>query len=135
MYKTNKTKHLNNIPEGLNDKDLQKAILKRINDIDICRRSVKSQLNLATANNEKQKIKELSKKSKLLLNERFALHDEYKQVKQNSKRSNYQKNSHIPESLAIEFMLIAQKKMAKNFFEEIRNEAAMNIVVGLNQHP
>lgn len=127
MCETTEMSHLQNIPKGLNDEDLRIAILKRIDDIDTSRRSIKSQLNLATTNNERQTIIELSGKSNLLLNERFALHNEYLRIKQKIKRCHRSQNGFPPATLAIEFMLIAQKKLPDDVFAEIRNEASMNI--------
>jgi hypothetical protein len=127
MYEYNEYSHLKNIPRGLNDADLRKAILKRIDDIDTSRRSIKTQLNIATANNKRQKIKELSLESNILLKERFALNNEYKLVNKKIKRYHRDQKGAIPESLAIEFMLIAQKKLPDDVFAKIRDEASMNI--------
>jgi len=117
-----------NIPKGLNDEDLWKAIIRRIENIDISRRAIRTQLKIATNNNEKQKIIELKTESDVLLQERFFLHDEMKRVKKRIKKVRHERNGQLPESLAIEFMLIAQKELPEPVFTDIRNQASMNII-------
>jgi molecular chaperone GrpE (heat shock protein) len=117
-----------NIAKGLNDENLWQALNKRIEEIDIIRRSIRSQLNIASTNNEKQKIIELKTESNELLQERFALHNEMKKIRTRIKKSRRERNGQLTESLAIEFMLIAQKKLTEPVFNDIRNLAAMNIV-------
>jgi len=128
MDETNVTDPYKNIPKGLNDEHLWNAFIRRIEDIDMTRRSIRSQLDLATANNENQKIRELKTESNMLAKERAALHNEMKLVKKRIKKSRRERNGQPPERLAIEFMLIAQKKLPKAVFADIRNEAAMNVV-------
>jgi len=117
-----------NIPKGLNNENLWKAFIKRIEEIDTIRRAIRSNLNLATAKNETLKIQELKAESIALLNERNALHNEMKLVKERIKQYNRLLNGQIPQPLAIEFMLIAQKKLPKSVFADIRDEAAIRIV-------
>jgi len=117
-----------NIPKGLNDNDLWKAISNRIDAIDTMRRSLKTQIHQASSNNKQQQLFELKNQSNLLLEERTALHNEMKQVKSRIKKSHREFSGRVPETLAIEFMLIAQQTLPKAVFENIRNEAAMNIV-------
>jgi len=117
-----------NIPKGLNDENLWKAFIKRIEEIDITRRAIRSYLDLATKNNDQLKIEELKAESNALLDERIALHNEMKLIKERIKQYNRLLNGQIPQPLAIEFMLIAQKKLPQAVFAEIRNEAAIRIV-------
>jgi len=121
-----------NIPKDLNDENLWHAMNSRISDIDSIRRTIKIQLFQANANNEQQKLIELKNKTHLLLLERIALHDEMKRIKERikNKRCHHHRsqNNSLQESLAIEFMLIAQQKLPMNIFADIRNEAAMKIV-------
>jgi hypothetical protein len=128
MNEISATDPYTNIPKGLNDKDLWTAMKKRIEEIDVIRRSLKVQLNLATSTNDKKKLYELKNNSNHLAKERAAIHDEMKLVKKRIKKCNREHNGRVSETLAIEFMLIAQEQLPKAVFTEIRNEAAMNIV-------
>jgi molecular chaperone GrpE (heat shock protein) len=128
MNVDNLTDPYKNTPKDLSDQDLWDSLNRRIEKIDEIRRSIRSQRNQATANNDKQKLNELSAEANMLIKERFAIHNEMKLIKQRIKkgRRNQQRSS-ARESLAIEFMLIAQKKLPQTVYDDIRNEAAMNI--------
>jgi len=45
-----------------------------------------------------------------------------------SDKAKNEKSNYPKQNLAIEFMLIAQKKLSEDVFSEIRDQAAMNIV-------
>ena len=123
-----------NIRKGLNDEDLWKAMIKRIDEIDETRRSIRHQINISKSNAkanrnaiDTQWLNDAKENSAKLASERIALHEEMKKVKERIKRVRRERNGRPAESLAIEFMLIAQKKLSENIFAVIRDEAAMNI--------
>ncbi|MBF0451388.1 MAG: hypothetical protein HQK75_11850 [Candidatus Magnetomorum sp.] len=123
-----------NLPKGLNDENLWKAMIQRIDEIDTIRRSIRDQIKLSRVNEQTQNIPidpqwlcQTQQKSATLARERIALHEEMKTIRTRIKRARRERNGRPVESLAIEFMLIAQQKLPINIFNDIRNEAAVNI--------
>ena len=125
-----------NLPKGLNDENLWKAMIKRIDEIDDSRRSIRNQIQQSTQKKQSsenpidyQWIDTIRKQSDDLSRERAALHDEMGKIKNRIKSKRRERNGRPVESLAIEFMLIAQKKLGAEVFNAIRDEAAMNVAL------
>ncbi|ETR73816.1 MAG: hypothetical protein OMM_06713 [Candidatus Magnetoglobus multicellularis str. Araruama] len=118
-----------NIPKGLSDQGIWNAMNKRIDEIDSIRRSIRKQLHLATAKNKQDELIQLKDISSLLLEERVVLNNEMKQIKQRIKQKSRGTNDRPQETLALAFMMIAQKKLPQAVFANIRDEAAMKIVL------
>ena len=116
-----------NLPKGLNDEDLWKEVIKRIDTIDKTRRSIRKQITEMDQKTELTQIDQLKHSSEQLAMERAALHQEMAIIKQRIKKFRRERNGMIPHSLAIEFMLIAKKRLPESAFNDIRNQAAINI--------
>jgi DNA repair ATPase RecN len=125
-----------NIPKGLNDENLWKAMNQRIVEIDDIRRSFKNQIRIASEREQQKKspidiqwLKKVKQQSRELAKERAALHEEMKNVKKRIKKVRRERDGRPAESLATEFMLIAQKKLSRHLFNNIRDEAAINVAL------